>query len=46
MKYYMHIGGQQVGPYEENELPSHGLTASTMVWREGMPDWQPARCPS
>ena len=39
MKYYMHIGGQQVGPYEENELPSHGLTASTMVWREGMPDW-------
>ena len=39
MKYYMHIGGQQVGPYEENELPSHGLTASTMVWCEGMPDW-------
>ena len=39
MKYYMHIGGQPVGPYEENELPSHGLTASTMVWREGMPDW-------
>ena len=39
MKYYMHIGGQQVGPYEENELPSHGLTASTKVWREGMPDW-------
>ena len=39
MKYYMHIGGQQVGPYEENELPSHGLTASPMVWREGMPDW-------
>ena len=39
MKYYMHIGGQQVGPYEENELPSHGLKASTMVWCEGMPDW-------
>ena len=39
MKYYMHIGGQQLGPFEESELPSHGLTASTMVWREGMPDW-------
>ena len=39
MKYYMHTGGQQLGPFEESELPSHGLTASTMVWREGMPDW-------
>ena len=35
----MHTGGQQLGPFEESELPSHGLTASTMVWREGMPDW-------
>ncbi len=40
MKYYMHTGGQQLGPFEESELPSHGLTASTMVWREGMPDWE------
>ena len=39
MKYYMHIGGQQVGPYEENELLNHGLTPTTMVWHEGMPDW-------
>ena len=39
MKYYMHTGGQQLGPFEESELLSHGLTASTMVWREGMPDW-------
>ncbi len=39
MKYYMHTGGQQLGPFEESELPSHGLTASTMVWCEGMPDW-------
>ena len=42
MKYYMHIGGQQLGPFEESELLSHGLTASTMVWREGMPDWEAA----
>ena len=42
MKYYMHTGGQQLGPFEESELPSHGLTASTMVWREGMPDWEAA----
>ena len=39
MKYYMHTGGQQQGPYEETELLGHGLTGSTMVWREGMPDW-------
>ena len=39
MKYYMHTGGQQLGPFEESELLSHGLTASTMVWCEGMPDW-------
>ena len=39
MKYYMHTGVQQLGPFEESELLSHGLTASTMVWREGMPDW-------
>ncbi len=42
MKYYMHTGGQQLGPFEESELLSHGLTASTMVWREGMPDWEAA----
>ena len=42
MKYYMHTGGQQLGPFEESELPSHGLTASTLVWREGMPDWEAA----
>ena len=42
MKYYMHIGGQQVGPYEETELLGHGLTGSTMVWREGMQAWAPA----
>ena len=35
----MHTGGQQLGPFEESQLPTHGLTASTMVWREGMPDW-------
>ncbi len=40
MKYYMYIGGQQQGPYDESELLSHGLNASTNVWREGMTDWQ------
>ena len=39
MKYYMYINRQQVGPYEESELLSKGLTPSTNVWREGMANW-------
>lgn len=42
MKYYIAENGKQVGPIEEGELLSHGMTVNTLVWREGMPEWVPA----
>lgn len=43
MQYYMHIGGQQVGPFEQTDLIPNGLTPETPVWAAGMTDWKPAR---
>lgn len=42
MQYYMHIGGQQLGPFEENQLIANGLTPETPVWAAGMAGWLPA----
>ena len=42
MKYYMVVDGQQTGPFEEDEMLSGGLTASTLVWSEGWSQWTPA----
>lgn len=41
--YYLFVNDQQVGPVGQSELLSHGLTPSTMVWKEGFTDWLPAR---
>lgn len=41
-KYYVAINGQQSGPFDQSELLSRGVTASTLVWCEGMPEWQAA----
>lgn len=42
MQYYMHINGQQVGPFDESLLMLNGLTPTTPVWAEGMTGWMPA----
>jgi len=42
MKYYIVENGQQAGPFEVNDLFSHGLTGQSMVWCQGMANWQPA----
>lgn len=42
MKYFIHINGQQQGPFEEKELLLHNVSTTTMVWCEGMPNWAPA----
>lgn len=42
MKYFIHINGQQLGPFEENELIAQNITPLTMVWSEGMESWMPA----
>ena len=42
MKYYSAENGQQVGPFEPQELLLHGLTVNSLVWCEGMPSWTSA----
>lgn len=42
MLYYIIDGGVRKGPMEREELPLNGLSHNSMVWREGMADWQPA----
>lgn len=45
MNYYYALNGQQNGPVPEEELKhmvaSGSLAQDTMIWREGMADWQP-----
>jgi len=45
MNWYYALNGQQQGPVSEQEivqLTSSGIiTASTLIWRDGLPDWQP-----
>ncbi len=43
MKQYFYIkNGQQIGPFTYDELWNQKITASTMVWYEGLPAWQKA----
>ena len=42
MEYYYNQGGQPVGPVDLDALRSVGLTPNTLVWHEGMTDWQQA----
>jgi TM2 domain-containing membrane protein YozV len=42
MAYFMAIDGAQQGPFELAELPERGLRPETLIWTEGMPDWQRA----
>ncbi|MEY3983628.1 MAG: hypothetical protein RL160_1187 [Bacteroidota bacterium] len=39
MRYYIHDGKQQKGPFEANQLLAAGLNAETFVWREGLDQW-------
>jgi hypothetical protein len=45
MKYLIHRGGQQYGPYSVEELrqfvTSGNILASDMAWAQGMPAWVP-----
>lgn len=40
--YYIIINNTQQGPYTIEQLTSMGIAAETMVWTQGMPDWQRA----
>ncbi|PPJ41249.1 MULTISPECIES: RDD family protein [unclassified Pseudoxanthomonas] len=43
--YYADAGGQRQGPFTADELAAHArngrLTAESLVWRDGLGDWQP-----
>lgn len=41
-QYYLSVNGQQLGPFEVNQLIPNGMTQNTMVWTNGMPSWAPA----
>ena len=43
MKKYFYSDGQvKYGPFTIEELKSKGIDATTLVWYEGLTDWQPA----
>jgi hypothetical protein len=41
--WFIGVNGAQQGPYELSALPGAGLTRETLVWRDGMASWTPAR---
>lgn len=40
--YYIADNGQQRGPYPPEQLPAQGLRPDTLVWADGMAQWQRA----
>ena len=41
-KYYLHIGTENIGPFDLDELKTKAITRNTQVWCEGMEDWKNA----
>lgn len=42
MGYYLAIQGRQQGPFDKDQLRTQGVRADTLVWTEGMSEWQRA----
>ena len=42
MQYYYADGDEQKGPVDLDRLRAAGITPQTLVWREGLGEWQPA----
>lgn len=42
MKFFVILNNQQEGPYTIAQLAEKGISSETLVWKEGMKDWQPA----
>ena len=40
--WYVYQNNVQTGPVSADQLSGMGLTPATLVWREGMEQWQPA----
>lgn len=43
MKYYIVKSDMRLGPFTLDELRQQGISADTLVWHKGMPDWKEAR---
>lgn len=41
-EYFIIIDGQQKGPLSIEQLKAESIAPETMVWRQGMINWQPA----
>ncbi|MEI6816874.1 MAG: GYF domain-containing protein [Bacteroidota bacterium] len=41
-KYYIHIGTEQQGPFDLNELKEKNIHKETYIWYEGLKDWTTA----
>lgn len=41
-QYFIVIDGSHAGPFTKEILRSRGITPATLVWCQGMPDWQKA----
>lgn len=42
-QYYYTDGKERYGPFTIDQLKERNLTGETLVWKEGMSDWQPAK---
>lgn len=42
MNYYIAENGQQRGPFPPEQLATQGLRGESLVWADGMPQWQRA----
>lgn len=42
-QYYYTDGKERYGPFTLEQLRERNLTIETLVWKEGMSDWQPAK---
>ena len=43
MQYYYQSFGKEIGPVDLETVKKAGITPDTLVWREGMANWQKAR---
>ncbi len=43
MKYFISVKGKKQGPYNLEELRNLNLFNTTLVWKDGMQDWQQAK---
>lgn len=41
-QYYLYINNNQIGPLSLDDLKQYAVSADTLVWYSGLPDWQKA----